>query len=82
MAMPFTPAFAVNIAAGLSKMNTKKFVLAVLIAKPFIIYFWSYVGTTLMQSFTDIFAIIRILALLLIAYAISKLIQAKLKIKE
>lgn len=82
IAMPFTPAFAVNIAAGLAKMNTRKFVLAILIGKPFIIYFWSYVGTTLMQSITDIHAIIRILALLIIAYAVSKLIQLKLKIKE
>jgi uncharacterized membrane protein YdjX (TVP38/TMEM64 family) len=82
IAMPFTPAFAVNIAAGLSKMNTRKFVLAILIGKPFIIYFWSYVGTTLLQSVTDIYVILRILAILLIAYAVSKLIQLKLKIKE
>jgi uncharacterized membrane protein YdjX (TVP38/TMEM64 family) len=82
IALPFTPAFLVNIACGLSKMSFQKFILAILIGKPFIIYFWSYVGTTLMQSVTDIYVILRILAILLIAYAVSKLIQLKLKIKE
>ena len=46
MAIPFTPAFSVNIGAGLSKLKYKKFLMACLIAKISIVYFWGFVGTT------------------------------------
>lgn len=82
MAMPFTPAFAVNIAAGLSKMDFKKFLLALLISKPFMVYFWGYVGKTLIESVQDPLVILRIAIILLIAYFLSQLIQIKFKIKE
>ena len=39
IAMPFTPAFLVNIACGLSHMTYKKFLVALLIGKVFIVYF-------------------------------------------
>lgn len=82
IAMPFTPSFAVNIAAGLSKMDFKKFLFALLIGKPFMIYFWGYIGKSLIESIVDPISIIRIFAILVVAYAISKLIQLKFNIKE
>ena len=39
IAIPFTPAFLVNIAAGLSKMSYKKYLGALLIGKIFLVYF-------------------------------------------
>jgi uncharacterized membrane protein YdjX (TVP38/TMEM64 family) len=81
MALPFTPAFAINIASGLSNMDTKKFVLAVLISKPSIIFFWSYVGMTLIKSDGDIWKILQMLLIVLLSYLISLIIQDKIKEK-
>lgn len=79
-ALPFTPAFAINIAAGLSKMSIKKFILGILVAKLFIIYFWGFIGTTFLQSVTDISVLIELALMLLAAYVISKLIMKKYKL--
>lgn len=81
MALPFTPAFAVNIAAGLSNMNPKKFIPAVLIAKPSIIFFWSYVGMTVIKSGGDIEKFIQMVLLVGLTYLISLIIQNKIKEK-
>lgn|SRR5574344_65139 len=76
-ALPFTPAFSVNIAAGLSKISYKKFILAMIIAKISIIYFWGYIGTTLIESITDISVLIKIFIMLIIAYIISHFVNKK-----
>lgn len=72
VAIPFTPAFAVNIAAGLSNMPKKKFIMGILIGKIFMVYFWGYIGTTLLESITHPIYLLRICLLLLLAYIISK----------
>lgn len=79
-ALPFTPAFAINIAAGLSKMNIKKFVLGILIAKLFVVYFWGFIGTTFLQSVTDISVLLKLVLMLSLAYVISKLVMKKYKL--
>lgn len=80
MTFPFTPAFSINIASGLSKMSYKKFMFACLIAKLPMIYFWGYVGTTLLESLTDPYALINIVAILAISYVTSKLFMKKFNI--
>jgi uncharacterized membrane protein YdjX (TVP38/TMEM64 family) len=80
IAIPFTPAFLVNIAAGLSKMTFKKFFLAILIGKIFLIFFWGYLGTTLVESLTNPSALIKVVIMTIVAYIISYLINRKLKI--
>lgn len=77
MAIPFTPAFAINIGAGLSKMKYKKFLLAAIIAKLSTVYFWGFVGTTLFESMTDITVIIKLMVILLIAFILSKIVINK-----
>ncbi len=79
-ALPFTPAFSINIAAGLSKMSYRKFISAMLIAKISIIYFWGYIGTTLIESITDYKVLIKISISLLITYLISYYINKKYKL--
>ena len=64
--LPFTPAFAINIAAGLSNMSYKKFIIAILISKVFIVLFWGYIGTSFLQSVTDIWVIIKICLMMFI----------------
>ena len=81
MAIPFTPAFSINIGAGLSKMRFKKFFFALLISKLFIVYFWGFIGTTLLESITDITVLIKIGILLLIAFLLSKVILKKFNLE-
>lgn len=75
VAIPFTPAFAVNIAAGLSNISKKKFLAGILIGKVFMVYFWGYIGTTLLESITHPIYLARILIMLIIAYIISKIVN-------
>lgn len=77
LAMPFTPAFSINIAAGLSEMKYKKYLLALLSSKIFAIYFWTFIATTFLESITDITVIIKIALLIIAAYIISKIINKK-----
>jgi len=81
MALPFTPAFAINIASGLSNMSPKKFIPAVLISKPSIVFFWSYVGMTLIKSGGDIWKIMQMILIVLLSYLVSLIIQDKIKEK-
>lgn len=81
MAFPFTPAFAINIFSGISNMDHKKFLLATLIAKPFMVYFWGYLGVTLIDSLTHPAYLIKVIALVGIAYLASKLISKKFEIE-
>ncbi len=77
IAVPFTPAFLVNIAAGLSKMPFKKFFIALCIGKIFLVLFWGFVGTSLVQSFSHPIAFLKVAILLLIAFVLSKIINKK-----
>ena len=77
IAIPFTPAFLVNIAAGLSDMSKKKFLVALCIGKIFLVYFWGYIGVTLLDSIKHPIYILRILVIVLAAYLIGKIINKK-----
>ena len=74
-AVPFTPAFSINIAAGLSKIEYRKFLFVLLISKLSIIYFWGFIGTTLLESITDIVVITRILIILLVTFILSRIVM-------
>ncbi len=80
MSIPFTPAFMMNIAAGLIKMDTKKYFIAVLISKIFLIYFWGVVGTGLLESLHNPKSIIIVLVMCIIAYVLSIVIKKVFKI--
>lgn len=77
MAIPFTPAFSVNIGAGLSKMPYKKFLFASLISKISIVYFWGFVGTTFVESISDPTVLIKLGVLLIVAFILSKIVINK-----
>ncbi len=75
VAIPFTPAFAVNIAAGLSNISKKKYIAGIMIGKLFMVYFWGYIGTTLIDSITHPIYLIRITIMLFVAFIISKIVN-------
>lgn len=82
LAMPFTPSFLINIAAGLSSIKVKKYFIALLIGKISIIFFWGYVGTSILESFTDIMVLSKLIIIILIAYIISKIVEVIFKVEE
>lgn len=81
IALPFTPAFAINIAAGLVGLDKRKFLVALVTGKIFMISFWGLVGKSLIESLTDISSLIIAAVLIIIAYFLSKLISKKMKIE-
>lgn len=80
LAIPFTPAFSINIAGGLSDMKYRKYLFALLISKIFIVYFWGFIGTSLIESITDIKVIIKIIILIFLAFIMSKIVIKKFNI--
>lgn len=80
VAIPFTPAFAVNIAAGLSNMSRKKYMISMMIGKVFMVYFWGYIGTTLIESLTHPEYLIKIVIMLILAFVISKIVNRYLNL--
>jgi uncharacterized membrane protein YdjX (TVP38/TMEM64 family) len=80
LSIPFTPAFMVNIAAGLVKMDFKKFFIAILISKIFLVYFWGFVGTGLVESFNNPTSMINVILMIIIACIVSYIIKKIFKI--
>lgn len=79
--LPFAPSCFINLLAGVSNIKKEKYLIALIIGKAFMISFWAYIGMNLIESLTDIKAIIFILLILLVAYVVSKIISKKLKIE-
>lgn len=80
LSIPFTPAFMMNIAAGIVNMDFKKFLTAILISKVFLVYFWGFVGTSLVESFQNPTSLITVVIMMIIAYLISLAIKKVFKI--
>ena len=80
VAIPFTPAFLINIAAALSKMSFKKYAISIFIGKIFLVFFWGFIGTSLIESFRNPRILIIIVIMLVMAYLTSKFVAKKLKI--
>ena len=55
-------------------MSKKKYIIALLIGKIFMVSFWGYIGKSFVESMTDISSIIVMSIMIIIAYALSKLI--------
>lgn len=81
IAIPFTPAFLVNIAASLSNMSYKKFLLAISIGKISLVAFWGFIGTSLLESLKNPKILIVIGCMLLITFIISKIVTKKINIE-
>lgn len=77
IAVPFTPAFLINIAAGLTNMNFKKYVYALMIGKVFLIIFWGFIGTSLINSIKNPINLVYIVIMLIICFIISKLVSKR-----
>ncbi len=74
VAIPFTPAFLVNAACGLSEMSEKKFIMAMAIGKPVMVYFWGYIGITLIECLTHPIYLLKVGILLIGTFGVSKIL--------
>lgn len=81
IAIPFTPAFLVNIAAGISRMDTKKFFFAIVIGKISLVYFWGYIGVSLIDSISNPMILIKIIIMVVIMYLISFVFSKKTNVR-
>ena len=81
IALPFSPAFLINILAGVSSISKRKFTMALLIGKISTISFWGIIGKSFIESMTDISALIYIVIALIIAYVLSKIVSKKMNIE-
>ena len=79
--MPATPAFLLNIAAGLSDISFRKYFVASLIGKPIMLAFYAYIGIEFVDSLKDPMNFLKIIGLLLVAYIISKIIEKIVKVE-
>ena len=68
VAFPFTPAFMVNIAAGLSKMDFKKYIVAILFGKISLVFYSAYIGKSFIESITNPIALLKAIAAILVVY--------------
>lgn len=81
LALPFTPAFAINIAAGITGISTKKYLMSLLISKPIIVYFWEFVGSSLIENISNPIICVKILLVLISIYIICWTVNKKLGIE-
>ena len=79
IAIPFTPAFLINITAALSTISFKKFFIALIIGKFSLIMFWGFIGTGLIESLKNPKITFIIIIMLFISFLISKIVIKKLK---
>lgn len=77
IALPFTPAFLVNIACGLSNVDKKKYILSLIIGKIFLVIFWGLIGTSIITSIKKPINLIYIGILLLLCFIISRIVSKK-----
>ncbi|MBQ3021179.1 MAG: TVP38/TMEM64 family protein [Bacilli bacterium] len=77
IALPFTPAFLINIACGLANVSKKKYFLALVIGKVFLVIFWGLVGTSVITSIKNPINLIYIGLLLILCFLISRFVSKK-----
>ena len=77
IALPFTPAYLVNIAAGLANIDRKRFFYSLLIGKIFLVLFWGFVGTSLINSIKNPINLVYIILMLVSCFIISKLVEKR-----
>ena len=81
-ALPITPSFLVNIAGGLSDISFRKYFIALIVGKPAMLLFYSYIAVSFVDSLTDPIKILKVVALVLGAYIISKIIEKVVKVEK
>ena len=80
ISMPFTPAFMVNIVAGLIKMDFKKYFIALLFGKIALVYFWGFIGTSFIESIQNPVILFKIIVIMGCTYLLYMIVNKILKL--
>ena len=80
IAMPFTPAFIVNIVAGLVKMDFKKYFVSLLIGKLSMVYFLGFMGTSAIESIKNPIILIKMILIMGVVYVLYLILNKFLKL--
>lgn len=75
--IPFSPSFFINLGAGLSNVNAKKYFCALIVGKFVEMIFLAYVGVSLVECLTNPIALIEVIAVTLAGYLISLVVNKK-----
>jgi uncharacterized membrane protein YdjX (TVP38/TMEM64 family) len=81
LCFPFTPSAAINLVAGLSRVSTPQFVLAVLCGKLVMIFTISFIGYDIRALFYQPVRTIIVLIIIFILWLVGKRVEAWLKVK-
>ena len=80
--IPFSPSFFINLGAGLSKINMKKYFCALLIGKFAEMIFLGYVGVSLIECLTQPLALVKVVIIMLIGYGASVVVNKRFNLDE
>ena len=80
--IPFSPSFFINLGAGLSKINEKKYFCALIIGKLAEMIFLGYVGVSIVECLTNPLALIKVVVIMIIGYGISSIVNKKFDLDE
>lgn len=75
VSLPFTPAFIINIAAGLTKMDFKKFLISIIIGKVTLVIYEAYLGLNAVESINNPILLLKIVGVIVIVYLVYLLIK-------
>lgn len=78
LCFPFTPSAIVNIVAGLSKINTFQYILAVVIGKMVMIFIVSFVGYDVVSLIHNPLKTIAVILIILVLWFIGKRVESRL----
>jgi uncharacterized membrane protein YdjX (TVP38/TMEM64 family) len=80
VALPFTPAFAVNIAAGILKIDFKKYFTAILFGKISLVIYSAYIGTTFIEGMSNPIVLLNLVILILLVYILFRIVKKVFKL--
>ena len=80
--IPFSPSFFINLGAGLSNVNAKKYFCALVIGKFVEMIFLAYIGVGLVECLTNPIALIKVIFVTLVGYLISVVVNKKFDMDE
>lgn len=80
--IPFSPSFFINLGAGLSTINRKKYFCALLIGKFAEMIFLGYVGVSLVECLTNPLALIKVAIIMILGYLVSAIVNKKFDLDE
>lgn len=80
VALPFTPAFAVNIAAGILKIDFKKYLTAILFGKISLVIYSAYIGTSFIEGLSNPMILVNLGILIFLIYILFLIVKKTLKL--